>query len=56
MSGNIDWTLIVMASQKAQSAAEASLASARLLDFMIFGSTQPLYQTGPRQPDSARDA
>ena len=26
MSGNIDWTLIVMASQKAQSAAEASLA------------------------------
>jgi hypothetical protein len=32
MSGNIDWTLIVMASQKAQSAAEASLASARLLE------------------------
>lgn len=32
MSGNIDWTLIVMASQKAQVAAEGALASARLLE------------------------
>ena len=30
MSDNTDWTLIVMASQKAQVAAEAALASARL--------------------------
>jgi hypothetical protein len=30
MSGNTDWTLIVLASQKAQVAAEAALASARL--------------------------
>lgn len=32
MSDNTDWTLIVLASQKAQIAAEAAMASARLLE------------------------
>jgi hypothetical protein len=31
MSGNIDWTRIVMASQKAQAAAEGALSCAQLL-------------------------